>query len=137
MKVYEEGDEVNSLIFWPQDEVQSAYDAVDQETKDGGELYALRRFHRRMSYFMKTAFRDLGHFLGSEAVRAEYERPMLEKALADISGAPDVEAPPVPAVPIPVMKPFIDGSGVADGINSIEFYPAERVDEIFQRISRP
>ena len=35
----------------------------------------------------------------------------------------------------PVMKPFIDGEGKEDGINAIEFYPKERVDEIFSRMA--
>jgi hypothetical protein len=34
-----------------------------------------------------------------------------------------------------VMKPFIDGAGKEDGINSIKFYPKERVDEIFNRMA--
>jgi hypothetical protein len=35
----------------------------------------------------------------------------------------------------PVMKPFIDHAGNEDGINSIEFYPKERIDEIFSRMA--
>ncbi|GHV08764.1 hypothetical protein FACS189485_20640 [Spirochaetia bacterium] len=31
------------------------------------------------------------------------------------------------------MKPYIDGTGHADSINAVEFSPAERVKEIFER----
>jgi hypothetical protein len=34
----------------------------------------------------------------------------------------------------PVMKPYIDSGGIEDGINAVMLYPAERVDEIFQRM---
>jgi hypothetical protein len=34
----------------------------------------------------------------------------------------------------PVMKPYIDIGGHEDGINAVMLYPAERVDETFQRM---
>jgi hypothetical protein len=34
----------------------------------------------------------------------------------------------------PIMKPYIDISGHEDGINAVMLYPAERVEEIFQRM---
>jgi hypothetical protein len=89
MKRYELNEAVEGLIFWPQADVKAAYAAVGPETKDGGELYALRRFHRRMSFFLKTACPDTGMNLGDEAVAYAYEYPALERdlvALARIEG---------------------------------------------------
>jgi hypothetical protein len=34
----------------------------------------------------------------------------------------------------PIMKPYIDIGGHEDGINAVMLYPAERADEIFQRM---
>jgi hypothetical protein len=134
MKRYDCGDEVKAASFWPQDDVRAAYAAVETETKDGGELYALRRFHRRMCYFLNTAMKDVDMNLDTEAVDYAYEAPALEKDLAAIrcGASPADEAAPQTFTPI--IKQFDDGIAHEGGINSINFYPAERVEEIFDRM---
>jgi hypothetical protein len=146
MKRYDCGDKVTAASFWPQDDVKAAYAAVETEKADGGELYALRRFHRRMQFFLNTAMEDVGMDIDREAVAYAYEAPDLERDLAAIrcgvcpvstcpsaakSGA--VPAPAVPVTAVPVMKPYIDGSDHGDGLNALIFSPAERVKEIFER----
>jgi hypothetical protein len=140
MKRYDGGDAVTGVTFWPQDDVKAAYAAVETDKADGGELYALRRFHRRMCFFLNTAMKDVGMNLGREAVDYAYEFPELEKDLAAIrcGACPDFGCPAAPEtappVAVPVMKPYIDGSDHGDGLNAVEFAPAERVAEIFQRM---
>jgi hypothetical protein len=68
MKRYDIDDEVVGLTFWPLDDLQAAFAAVETDTQEGGELYALRRFHRWMQYFEKTSGGDVGVNLTGEAV---------------------------------------------------------------------
>ncbi|GHT75732.1 hypothetical protein FACS1894124_7460 [Spirochaetia bacterium] len=147
MKRYDMDEEVEGLTFWPLDDLQAAFAAVETDTQDGGELYALRRFHRWMQYFEKTAGGKIDIELAEEAVIYAYERPALERDLAAMrcgacpvdtcpsaaSGLPG-ETEATAADPAPVMKQRMDSLNHADGINAVEFYPAERVDEIFSRM---
>jgi hypothetical protein len=143
MKRYDVNDEVDGTLLWPEADVSAAYAAVEAETKDGGELYALRRFHRRMQFFLKTASESVGCNLTGEAVAYAYEAPALEKDLAAIRcgvcpvpGCPSgPAAPEAPDVAVPIIKQHKDICGQSDGINSIEFYPAERVKEVFERMA--
>jgi hypothetical protein len=144
MKKYEYNENVDGVIFWPEDDVKAAYTAVETETTEGGELYALRRFRRRMQFFLNTGSGAAGLDLAGEAVAYAYEEPALQKALAEIrcgvcpvSACPASPADhPAPAAPVPmspIMKPYADGSDHGDGINAVIFSPAERVKEIFER----
>jgi hypothetical protein len=85
MKAYNANDEVGGTLLWPEEDVSAAYAAVETETKDGGELYALRRFHRRMRFFLDTAPETmLTDLLAEEAAKYAYEYPALEKDLVAI-----------------------------------------------------
>ncbi|GHV16167.1 hypothetical protein FACS189493_1540 [Spirochaetia bacterium] len=144
MKRYDMDDEVEGLTFWPLEDLQAAFAAVETDAQEGGELYALRRFHRWMQYFEKTSAGETDVHLTTEVVDYAYERPALERDLAAMrcgacpvdtcpSAAP-IDTVPVPVAPVPVMKQHMDSGDHADGINAVEFYPAERVDEIFSRM---
>jgi hypothetical protein len=46
---------IDGLVFWPEKRVHQAFQEADRGIKAGDELKALRIFHRRMEYFLKTA----------------------------------------------------------------------------------
>ncbi|GHU96096.1 hypothetical protein FACS189479_09780 [Spirochaetia bacterium] len=146
MKRYDMDEEAEGLTLWPLDDLRAAFAAVETDTQEGGELYALRRFHRWMQYFEKTSAGKTDIHLTTEVVDYAYERPALERDLAAMrcdtcpvdtcpSAAPGIasglQAPTV--APVPVMRPYRDDGGHEDGINAVEFSPAERVKEIFER----
>jgi hypothetical protein len=96
-----------------------------------------------MHFFLNTALHSVGANLTGEAVAYAYERPALEADLAAMRyGACPVDTCSATASglasdtadPVPIMKQHIDSRNHADGINAVEFYPAERVDEVFARM---
>jgi hypothetical protein len=80
---------VDGLVFWPEKRVHQAFQEARRDLKTGDELKALRIFHRRMEYFFKTST-DTGISDDQNRecfVAARYERPLLEKDIAALSGA--------------------------------------------------
>ncbi|GHV08768.1 hypothetical protein FACS189485_20650 [Spirochaetia bacterium] len=78
---------------YPDEYLQAAFAAVETDTQDGGELYALRRFHRWMQYFEKTSGGETGVNLTDEAVDYAYERPALEADRHALQSLPGGHAP--------------------------------------------
>jgi hypothetical protein len=79
---------VNGLIFWPEKRIKQAFREARQGIKAGEELKALRIFYRRMEYFFKTRT-DIDFSRGDNRecfVVARYEKPMLDKDIAELSG---------------------------------------------------
>jgi hypothetical protein len=79
----------DARMFWPEKRVKQAFQEARRDIRVGDELKALRIFHRRMEYFMKTSSDIFMSMCDNEAcfVTARYERPMLEKDIAALSGA--------------------------------------------------
>jgi hypothetical protein len=82
-------DSVNALMFWPEKRIKEAFRESALGIKAGEELKALRIFHRRMKYFLKTSSDiHMGTDGNEEAfVIARYEKPILDRDIAKISGA--------------------------------------------------
>jgi len=76
------------LTFWPEKRIHHAFQEARRGLKAGDELKALRIFHRRMEYFLKTSTgTGISDNQNRECfVAAHYERPLLEKDIAAISG---------------------------------------------------
>jgi hypothetical protein len=80
---------IHGLIFWPEKRVKQAFREARQGIKAGEELKALQIFYRRMEYFFKTRTdTDFSQYGNEECfVAARYEKPMLDKDIAALSGA--------------------------------------------------
>ncbi|GHV80615.1 hypothetical protein AGMMS49944_24060 [Spirochaetia bacterium] len=79
--------EIPGLIMWPEGKIRHALQEANRAIGTPGELTALRVFHRRMQFFLKTA-EGIG-FTDPESgvlVTAHYERPRLEADIARIEG---------------------------------------------------
>jgi hypothetical protein len=79
-------DSVNALLFWPEKRIKQAFREAALGMKAGEELKALRIFHRRMKYFLKTSSPTLWCKDGNESlfVIARYEKPILDRDIADM-----------------------------------------------------
>ncbi|MFP3041197.1 hypothetical protein LQZ19_05180 [Treponema primitia] len=140
------GYEYDSLIFWPKKKIRRTFKEAAAAMGTDMEAAALRVFHERMSLFFVMAD-ETAFSVDNLAVKLyRHARKQLSWAASfpkeedqgedDISGiaGEKVEGVPTAPEPVPVMKPFIDGGGHADGINAVNFYPAERVEEVFSRM---
>jgi hypothetical protein len=81
---------VNALVFWPEKRIKQAFREAGQGIREGEELKALRIFHRRMKYFLKTSSpTEMGEDSSGPGpfIFAQYEKPMLDKDIAELSGA--------------------------------------------------
>ncbi|AEF81645.1 hypothetical protein [Leadbettera azotonutricia] len=85
---------VDGLIFWPEDDLRAAFDAVATETIEHGELFALKAFNLRMKYYLNTSS-DVCHDITYEGVAAHYEKSILESGLVKLRCG----ACPVPGCP--------------------------------------
>jgi hypothetical protein len=78
---------IPGFIFWPKKKIVHAFQEADRAKGTPGELTALRVFHRRMQFFLKTA--DGIGFTDPESgvlEKAKYERPRLIAEIARIEG---------------------------------------------------
>jgi hypothetical protein len=80
--------EIPGLIIWPKKKIRHAFQEADRAKGTPGELTALRIFHRRMQFFLKTAdgidFTDPG---SAVLEKAKYERLRLAADIARIERA--------------------------------------------------
>jgi hypothetical protein len=85
---------INALMFWPEKRIKQTFREAGQGIREGEELKALRIFYRRMRYFMKTSSRIEMDAAENEAalITARYEKPMLDKDIAELSGAKNESA---------------------------------------------
>jgi hypothetical protein len=79
--------EITGFIFWPKGKINQAFQEANKAMGTPGELTALRVFHARMSYHLKTAA-DIGAMDPEPNILtiARYERPRLDAEIARIKG---------------------------------------------------
>jgi hypothetical protein len=79
---------IPALMFWPEKRINQAFREAARGIKAGDELKALRIFYRRMQFLLKTSGKiDMSTGLYEGAITAaRYEKPLLEKDIAVISG---------------------------------------------------
>jgi hypothetical protein len=73
------------LIFWPEKKVRHAFREAAEAMGTKGEALAMRVFHRRMQYFLKTSS-DVDMMDPEENLftTAHYKRPILKADIAKL-----------------------------------------------------
>jgi hypothetical protein len=73
------------LIFWPEKKVRHAFREAGEAMGTKGEALAMRVFHRRMQYFLKTSSdTELVDPEENLFTIARYERPILKADIAKL-----------------------------------------------------